>query len=284
MSPRIKKSSSRCRCFFPRQVNAIVEDNGKVDLSVTQSPELGSDQPIVVLFQRHGQTIRVLSYSGHKFSLPLDGRERHFEILATSEGGVILEEDDQAWLLAGNPKIAGYSVRRRRWRFRYEAAGPGARSVPRLGRLCRPWRGIRALRRVRGNRVGVGGHTCDVRQSNTYDPDRSRRRAGEAGSLRADLFQVAGSLALPLSKNVELQKSVTLEEMTRLHVSLKFPAVQRRTEILARLFLAPASACRPRLHWVNCDSRCFLRARQRNSSMRCEPGTRHRAWCSSSRP
>ncbi len=106
-----QKILEQMQALFPRQVNAVVEDNGKVDLSVAQSPEVGSDQPIVVLFQRHGQMIRVLSYSGHKFCLPLDGREHCFEILAAAAGGVILEEDDRAWLTAGAPEIAGYSVR-----------------------------------------------------------------------------------------------------------------------------------------------------------------------------
>jgi hypothetical protein len=106
-----QKILEQMQALFPRQVDAIVEDNGKIDLSVAQSPEVGTDQPIVVVFQRQGRLIRVLSYSGHKFSLPLDGREHHFEILATSEGGVILEENAEAWLVAGSPKIAGYSVR-----------------------------------------------------------------------------------------------------------------------------------------------------------------------------
>ena len=106
-----QKILKQMQALFPRQVNAVVDDNGKVDLSVAQSPEVGSDQPIVVLFQRHGKMIRVLSYSGHKFCLPLDGHEHCFEILAAAAGGVILEEDDRAWLTAGAPEIAGYSVR-----------------------------------------------------------------------------------------------------------------------------------------------------------------------------
>jgi hypothetical protein len=65
--------------------------------------------------------------------------------------------------------------------------------------------------------------------------------AGEIGSLRADLFQVAGALALPLAKDIELQKNVALGEMTRLRISLKFPAVKRRTEILARFNLDPGN-------------------------------------------
>jgi hypothetical protein len=106
-----QKFLQQLQALFPRQVNAVVEDNGKVDLSVAQSPEVGSDQPIVILFRRQGQLIRVLSYSGHEFSLPLDGHEHRFEILATASGAVIIEEDNKAWLAASKPEIAGYSVR-----------------------------------------------------------------------------------------------------------------------------------------------------------------------------
>jgi len=96
--------------LFPRQVNAVVEDNGRVSLAIAQSPEVGSDQPVVVLFRQNGRTIRVLSYSGHKVCLPLGGEERCFEILATAAGGVIIEGADKVWLASGKPEIAGYSV------------------------------------------------------------------------------------------------------------------------------------------------------------------------------
>jgi len=65
--------------------------------------------------------------------------------------------------------------------------------------------------------------------------------AGAVGSISADLFQVAGQLALPLAKGMVLQKGVTLGEGTRLRVSLRFPEVQRRTEFLARFTLEPGN-------------------------------------------
>ena len=105
-----QKVLQQMQALFPRQVNAVVVDNGKVDLSVTQSPAVGSDQPIVVVFRHDDRIIRVLSYSGHHVCLPLGGREHCFEILATTNGGVILEEADKAWLAATKPEIAGFSV------------------------------------------------------------------------------------------------------------------------------------------------------------------------------
>ena len=99
--------------------------------------------------------------------------------------------------------------------------------------------------------IGFDESTPETANPATFD-DRTRSieieidgAAGTTGSLRADLFQVAGQLALPLAKNIELQKTVTLAEATHIRFSLKFPAVQRRTEILARLALIPASGASP---------------------------------------
>lgn len=97
--------------LFPNQVNAVVEENGKIDLSIADSPVVGSDQPVLLLFKRGHETIRVLSYSGHRVCLMLGKTENCFEILATPTGGVILEGEDQVWLGSEHPKVAGYSLR-----------------------------------------------------------------------------------------------------------------------------------------------------------------------------
>jgi hypothetical protein len=97
--------------LFPNQVNAVVEVNGKVDLSISQSPEVGPDQPLLVIFKQGDNTIRVLSYSGHRVCLMLGKTQNCFEILATPTGGVILEGEDKVWLASEHPHIAGYSVR-----------------------------------------------------------------------------------------------------------------------------------------------------------------------------
>jgi hypothetical protein len=97
--------------LFPNQVNAVVEENGKVDLSIAQSPVVGSDQPVLLVFKRGQESIRVLSYSGHRVCLMLGKRENCFEILATPTGGIILEAEDKVWLASEHPEVAGYSVR-----------------------------------------------------------------------------------------------------------------------------------------------------------------------------
>jgi hypothetical protein len=97
--------------LFPHQVNAVVEKDGKVDLSIAQAPVVGSDQPVLVVFNRGHESIRVLSYSGHRVCLMLGEKQSCFEILATPTGGVILEGEKEAWLASEHPQVAGYSVR-----------------------------------------------------------------------------------------------------------------------------------------------------------------------------
>src|SRR5579863_7170714 len=63
--------------------------------------------------------------------------------------------------------------------------------------------------------------------------------AAPSASLRADLFQVAGVMTQPLTKDIHLQEGLTLSNVSaqRLHVSIKFPEVKKRAEVLLRLTL-----------------------------------------------
>jgi hypothetical protein len=97
--------------LFPNRVDAVIQKNGKTDLTLADSSVLGADQPVVVVFQRGQESIRVLSYSGHRVCLDLGGIKSCFEILETSGGGVILEGEDRAWVASQHPVVEGYSVR-----------------------------------------------------------------------------------------------------------------------------------------------------------------------------
>jgi hypothetical protein len=97
--------------LFPHQVDSVVEEKGKVDLSIAQSSLLGSDQPVVLIFQREAESIRVLSYSGHRVCVTLGKNHTCFDILATPAGGVILEAGDHVWLASNHSMIAGYNLR-----------------------------------------------------------------------------------------------------------------------------------------------------------------------------
>ncbi len=50
--PMTGKFSEQMEQLFPNQINAVVEKNGKVDLSIAQSRVVGSDQPLLVIFKQ----------------------------------------------------------------------------------------------------------------------------------------------------------------------------------------------------------------------------------------
>jgi hypothetical protein len=97
--------------LFPAQVDAVVQKNGKTDLTIAQTPVIGSDQPLVVVFQRGRESIRVLSYSGHRVCLDLGATHHCFDILETPGGGVILEGETNVWIVSQHPVVNGYAVR-----------------------------------------------------------------------------------------------------------------------------------------------------------------------------
>lgn len=97
--------------LFPNQIDAVVQRNGKTDLTLADSPGVGGAQPLVVVFQRGKESIRVLSYSGHRVCLDLGGKANCFDLLETPNGGVILEGADRAWIASQHPVVQGYSVR-----------------------------------------------------------------------------------------------------------------------------------------------------------------------------
>jgi hypothetical protein len=105
-----QKTLQQVALLFPGQVNAVVEANGKTDLSIAENPVLGADQPVVVIFRRGHDRIRVLSYSGHRFCIDLGRTHSCFEILESAGGGIIIEGDDRAWSTSQHPVIAGYAV------------------------------------------------------------------------------------------------------------------------------------------------------------------------------
>jgi len=65
--------------------------------------------------------------------------------------------------------------------------------------------------------------------------------AAQPAYLRADLLQVAGKLAMPLTKDIHLLEGISFPNgsFQILRAPIKFPDVKRRTEILVRLALVP---------------------------------------------
>jgi hypothetical protein len=98
--------------LFSHQLDSVVEENGKIELSVGTSAMVGADQPIVVVFRKDGQAIRVLSFSGHHVCVAMGQDHRCFDLMATASGGVILVTGNEVLTAQahGGLSVAGYSV------------------------------------------------------------------------------------------------------------------------------------------------------------------------------
>jgi hypothetical protein len=97
--------------LFPHQLNAVVQKNGQVDLSLTETDQVGSDQPVVLMFKRKNDVVRVLSFSGHRVCVPLGAQKTCFEVLETTDGGIILEGDKDVLIASRHPTVEGYAFR-----------------------------------------------------------------------------------------------------------------------------------------------------------------------------
>jgi hypothetical protein len=97
--------------LFPHQLNAVVQAGGQTNLSLSDAAELGSDQPVLLIFKRQKELIRVLSFSGHRVCVPLGSGESCFEVLETADGGVILEGEKDVVLASRHPVVEGYAFR-----------------------------------------------------------------------------------------------------------------------------------------------------------------------------
>ena len=102
---------SQVEGLFPGQLNAVIERDGEMQLDLArQSSPASSEQPVIVQFERGGQRLRVLSYSGRSITLELKGGPVTFEALVTSDGGVVLSGPDFVWSSAQPASLAGYRV------------------------------------------------------------------------------------------------------------------------------------------------------------------------------
>jgi len=97
--------------LFPDRLEAIVERNGSVDVLLAQSDLPLSEQPLILVLSRGREVVRVLSYSGRRVCLRLNGQEACVEVLAEGDGNVIVAGKDFVWS-KGNPvRVEGFSLR-----------------------------------------------------------------------------------------------------------------------------------------------------------------------------
>lgn len=95
---------------FPGELNAVIEQNGKVELALGDRPGPEPDQPLLVEFRRGNAVVRVLSYSGHHVCLDLGGRSACFEALIDDDGKVIVAGEDFVASPALGEKAHGWEV------------------------------------------------------------------------------------------------------------------------------------------------------------------------------
>ena len=105
-----RKTFRQMEILFPGQLNAVIEQDGDVELDLAAESATPSEQPVLVEFSRGSHVLRVLSYSGRRVCVTLDGRNTCFEALVTGDGNVILTWDDFLWVSQNPMPRAGYRM------------------------------------------------------------------------------------------------------------------------------------------------------------------------------
>lgn len=102
---------AQLQTLFPGQLNAVIEHDGATQLDLGhESKADGASQPLVLVLERGGQRMRILSYSGRRITLDLKGARLSFEALITGDGGVVLLGNDFAWSSAKPGLLGGYRI------------------------------------------------------------------------------------------------------------------------------------------------------------------------------
>jgi hypothetical protein len=95
---------------FPGQLDAVIERDGKVEVALAAQPSAPSAQPLLLTFVRGSRAFRVLSYSGRRVCVEMDGGRICFDALLTGDGSVILSGDHFLWTNQNPAPLAGYQV------------------------------------------------------------------------------------------------------------------------------------------------------------------------------
>jgi hypothetical protein len=92
--------------------------------------------------------------------------------------------------------------------------------------------------------------------------------------LRADLFQVAGKLAMPLAKDLHVREGITFPNGDRQILAgfIKIPEVKRRTEVLVQLALVPNGSPASPIHLMDIRLEVFPASLTRDLTDLLQPG------------
>jgi hypothetical protein len=96
--------------LFPESLEAVVEHDGRVDVLLAPGEAPPSEQPLVLVLRKGGEILRVLSYSGREVCLSLGGRRVCMELLAGSDGNVIVAGENFVWSRQSPRLLNGYRI------------------------------------------------------------------------------------------------------------------------------------------------------------------------------
>jgi hypothetical protein len=108
-----RETLKQTEVLFPGQLNALIERDGKIRIELADRPSSPNDQPILIQFKQNGRSFRVLSYSGRRVCVEVNGKSVCFEALVTGDSTVILSGDNFVWNSQNPTALSGYRVEAR---------------------------------------------------------------------------------------------------------------------------------------------------------------------------
>lgn len=105
-----RETLKQTEVLFPGQLNALIERDGKIRIELADRPSSPNDQPVLIQFKQNGRSFRVLSYSGRRVCVEVNGKSVCFEALVTGNDTVILSGDNFVWSSQNPTALAGYRV------------------------------------------------------------------------------------------------------------------------------------------------------------------------------
>lgn len=95
---------------FPGQLEAVVQKNGETNVLLSDEKIEPSSQPVEILLQKGNERVRVLSYSGREVCVEIAGKKTCLEVLAQSNGQVIVSGERYLWSSENPATLEGYKL------------------------------------------------------------------------------------------------------------------------------------------------------------------------------
>ncbi len=107
-----RKILKEMETLFQGQLTAVVEQGGEtqVRLSSFSGESPMKSQRVMILLEKGASHVRIMSYSGQRTSVVLNGKTVYFEPLVTGSGKIMVMGDDFLWTSDNPQKIHSYKV------------------------------------------------------------------------------------------------------------------------------------------------------------------------------